>query len=530
MCTKNIIFPSQNNEVTLSEHPFDCIAGISLSSLGLEHGTTKNTRDRLFHVFTGSYSVDRPVCKICGRPMDYNGQRPVKLHHLPHENQASLVRIYRDEFYCPHCKCYHIPPLPCQFLNLKVTIDLALAIYEKTQHLRTDRDHARELGISEYLAMKVLDAWQALKFRTPLSDVLDDECHWQIFGYYTQLSVDEFATKGRDYVSVFTGITEDFNSVLFYAKGRGMDTVEEFVQKAKGHIAKDAVIASDMHAPYSIGFKKYLPESIPSLDKSHVFHHLNDWVRDSVQDFLAIQTKDELLKKQLKDPKLVGMLTQKKQLDGEQQKIIDEIGAKEPDVLKLRKLVELVHQAYDSRNRAVMEQLMTQAMFLCDELQNEDRVSSKYKKSRMLASFVELVEQGSTADDAASASVSSANSNSDPKPDYSSITTRPAAPNPPKPTHKKPYYVARFGQMIISHWKGVINYAETGLTSNVSEGYNNLIKEMKHEKFGIKKLGRFMGRFCLCASWIYQRHVTAGFRHICLDATVLNNAARVLFS
>lgn len=535
--------PNKNNttiKFVLNLNPHSNIQSIKLNPCE----SLKNKAGEIVaKVFEGH--VPKQIC-YCDHCVDQDGN-PCKLHvhkyykvtllHIPDGSKITCkIVIFQCSYKCPICGKIVTPPLPFRFLNMRVTQDLAVRVLDMARPNVTDRSIARELCISEKQVTKILDAWHSLRdskeFRveidtrqltdssTDLShnelndnatmehvscasftalrkaiqrlmskqkEVLrGEECPWQQPSVIKTLSVDEVSRYGRDYVTISLSKEGDF---IYFCKGRGSDTMEKFAQRSQGNVASDLMVAADMHAPYLKTLKKLFPSSTNTIDSFHLFSHLNEDVAKSL-DLIAETVADVTLKKKLTNKKFQTMFC-KKHLDAEEQKCIEQIGIEVPVVLQLRKIIDLVHQAYDNQDKSQMELLLTQALVICNELQNQEDILLKYRKAEDLASFVEK-------------SCLATNSEQE-----SPLITRKAQFNYPKNTGKSLYPIAHFGQMVVHHWESINNYAITHMGTSISEGYNNFFQSLKHAKFGIKNLVRFMNRLRLQASWNNQQPVQA---------------------
>lgn len=526
--SKEFVYP-----YPFSERPHFMVCGMLLT-----YSETASTDDTA--VYECYFPKQEILCPHCKKKMQVKELCTVTLYHLPESGMKTcklLIHFYR--YRCAHCKFTITPPLPCQFLNFGITKDLALRILELTRHNETDRSVALSMMINERLVSKILDAWHILlemdlglehmarelaklsgtdehdtletlrifqlscirnKIHAKVKEVMDsDECPFVPQEIIHSVFVDEVAIDGSDFYSLFIN---EKGEIIFFAKGRGKETVQKFVKWADGHLDPNLTVAADMHAPYLSAFEELMPSCILITDKFHLMEHLNEdtalTCKVRLSGLKKEKTKDELQEFAiLKDPDFLTMLC-KKQLNSNDQTILNEVGIKAPIVLRVRKVVELVHQAYNSRDRDQMEQLLNQVVVLCNSFQTDADASNK-RKSKILESKANTINPPPST-----------------KKQVLSLAIRPAEANVPEDKTKGlPLHpMVHFGQMVVKHLKYILNYAITGMTTGIIEGYNNLFKEIKHAKFGVKTLVRFMFRFKLIASWKHERHFTGKIHRI----------------
>lgn len=479
--------------------------------------------------------------------------KDIELDHLPVGTKPCKVVIRQCGLRCPVCGRYFAPPLPCQFLTFSITKDLALRVLELSNYSYTDRAIAFCLGLSEERVTRILDAWVAwyawstkklleakireksllngnsadlslprvdkttseentnkaalddgfaayrlAETRKMLSQyakelVTGDECAWpSLTEMLYELEIDEVSAQGREFYTVF--MNRDHN-ILFYAKGRGKDTVKKFVHWAGDMLAPDLHVVADMHAPFLSAIRELLPHCIVTTDWFHKFEHLNEDVADDlVQRSKELSSDEVSLQKILKDPNFHCMICQKAELSEQEQELLKEVGKKVPEVFQVREIVELSHKAHQTflvRDKNEMERLLTQVLIICHQLQMKEGVLLKFRKAKKLEAFVEKVCPTSTPE------------SKQELPLALQASQKILPPN----TGKRLYPMAHFGQMIVNHWESVCNFAVTGMSTGLIEGYNNLFKSLKHAKYGIKKLIRYMNRFKLIAAWKRERHV-----------------------
>jgi transposase len=95
-----------------------------------------------------------------------------------------------------------------------------------------------------------------------------------------RVGVDETAAKrGHDYVSLFADL--DGPRVLYVAKGRGAETVEEFRSDLEAHGGQAEQITEvccDMSPAFIRGIEQALPEAAITFDKFHVLRLISDAV------------------------------------------------------------------------------------------------------------------------------------------------------------------------------------------------------------------------------------------------------------
>lgn len=481
-------------------------------------------------------------CPHCGSLMSFNQTYPTTLKHLPMGSKPCVVELEQNNYVCLECGHTITPPLSCRFLNTSVTKDLALRALELTQYLSADREIAATLSINERLLTSILDKWDVvldengqinlhnfsncypfldsesrnnlvrgltkdfdahqlsglrLALSAYIKNRLEKGCSWQPpKEKIKKVIVDEVATKGRDYVTIFL---DENGNVLFFVKGRGKAAVKSFIQWARGHLVRKLQVVADMHAPYLSAFKEEMPDCIITTDKFHLIQHLNEDVDGCLTLIFSQIKKGDLSEDELKELEILktadfGCMLCKKELSSEEKQIIAKIGTKAPTVLELRKIVKLVHQAFDSHDKGKMKQLLKQAVTICHSLQIEDVQLSKYRESQKLTKFVEktcLVSAPAT------------------EQEHLPLALKPAQKVPQKNARRRKLHpMAHFGQMVVNHWDSIINYAITGMTTAIIEGRNNLFKALKHAKYGIKNLDRFFRRFRLISRWSYKRHFT----------------------
>lgn len=483
-------------------------APIIVKGVPIQHGITKLTPIPM-------EERECPHCKAMGLAT-IKEYKHIRLKHSPmvEGTHHSLLDVGVPYYECKCCGGKWLHNNTLMFNKHRVTLYLAKSILlELAKGATTDRNIALTLALSEHLVTAVINEFLTALLGDPklVKEFRDhpEKCTLRVPDRIYGVWVDEVSIFGRYFCTLFRDVD---GNLLYWCIGRDKATVKSFVEWADGHLESNLYVASDMNAPYEVAFKELLPNCVVTHDGFHVLKHLIDDVDHTIKstaNALAKEGNDDV--DQLRNVDLMlAINTAPDKISQEKQALIDQVSELFPVLRHVRNAVVEMHLAYDPKNdRDTMAMHLHNAIWSGSlaALESIKQQPDKQKLPEVLRQhllerypdalkehfpellrkhFPELVEQKLPLHLAPAQVVTV-------------LDDRRKRKVPP---------MAHSAAMWVSHFETILNYSITHMSTGPMEGFNNFFKALKHMKYGLKIMDRFMYRLLFINATGYIPSVT----------------------
>lgn len=193
----------------------------------------------------------------------------ITIRDYPLGNKRMIWKVHRGRVLCD---CHRIPMaeyMPFRSKHHRLTQRFVELIEETlSTKMFTVADVARLFEIDYGVVYKI-----------------DHELLWRLVNsikipHPENISVDEKSfRKGHKYVTIVTDT--DTKKVIWVSKGRRKESLDEFFKIIGPEgCAKIKTVAKDLHEPYALSIKEYIPHAEVIADKFHVLKKLNETINE----------------------------------------------------------------------------------------------------------------------------------------------------------------------------------------------------------------------------------------------------------
>lgn len=482
--------------------------------------TNKNENDEItgFNITVAStkFAHTCPYCKSQSLTVHANTTKNFRATLIC--DRPVLVTVNLRRYKCHSCGRTHTEECSFQHNNCRITTGLAKSIINNCniRGLNTFKQNAQINRVSEYYAKRVfLDGCNA-SFRSGKSGdhcFSDDNmpiCTYDRPNYVvTKLLIDEFATVGRNYVTVF--LDGDTHELLYWCCKNTKATIRNFLSWIGDKISPCCNIACDMNAPYLSAFQQYLPDSNITFDR---FHFISNTIDDlsSACKIIARSLPDEQqdIKDLFKGSNCQGcrlICTREENISSNKdKKTLNKILSAAPEFKGIRAAYLDIIESFDDAVKAKVNDnlLLKQPLAIACEnimlIDSSSKIFAPYKVRTALYNNV----GGPLFMSYQKPSLQSALDKAQSDDEKEHILKKSERFSP----------LTRACQRILSKLPHIASFADSKLTTGPVEGLNNLIKSIKHTQFGIKNLSIFMDKIRVCSkrAYVSRVHTDKGYR------------------
>ena len=488
-----------------------------------QHRVEFNNGSSCYVLFARNEVIEAGYCPHCGCNHLYLQQIRTRIfRHIPIADTPCFV-VYRFAYFrCSGCRKSVTPPNYFTFGNLKCSQTLCSKVIElfKADAMLTDKAIAYFYKLHAYQVTKIIDTYgsrglfdkqrkQQLNMAilrghetiTEDGEEIDVNyfCPFPAPDVIDKVLIDEVSLQGRNYITHF--IDANSGALLFYAKGNSKSVVRQFYNWGKGHFADTVFVACDMNAPFESALKETGLNIVLTHDRFHIFKNINEQVELAFNAIVKTMPRGDA--KHLNSKESIFLLTAKSSSLG-----ADELESLR-SLLELSEEVKLLHSTLQELYQAFDNKELDQNAFECKIkdvitellLQNEHDAFAKYSSNQKLKDAY----LGDKADKAPEEPIMH---NCTAEEFALFLCTKPAQERPQSKVHLNPSPLCKIANFLHKHLVTICSYARTRQTSSPIEGFNNLFKSAKHQKFGIKKLLRFELRLKFRSLHQYKPNLT----------------------
>lgn len=232
---------------------------------------------RVEHQETAEYE-----CDCCGSKLDsFHDSRWIKIKDMPFGNKKCTWHVKRMRILCTCSNSVRVESLPFRskhhYLTRRFVDYIEQVLCTK---MFTVADVARLFSLDYGVVYKIdhevlFRMWQQCEIPDPI-----------------HISVDEKSfKKGHSYVTLVTDV--DLKKVIWVSEGNKKESLDQFFRViGPERCKKIETVSKDLHRPYALSCRDYVPNAIEVADPFHVVKKLNECM-DECRKELAVGSKIE---------------------------------------------------------------------------------------------------------------------------------------------------------------------------------------------------------------------------------------------
>ena len=219
------------------------------------------------------------VCPCCGKEMNGNGTFLTPLRHLPFGDTPTCLGVIRNRYRCDKvggCGCSISDPIPFKTEDHRITTELnkyievllaiGFTIVEISGITAVGRNVSKDIDKKRLEALYTEDG----KLRKPIE-------------YTDAIGIDEFLLHvGRVYATLIVDMRS--GHILWVQKGKKKSVVYDFIK----HVGMEwmshvKAVSCDMNADFAKAFKEKCPHLRIVYDHFHIVHNFNENVINEIK-------------------------------------------------------------------------------------------------------------------------------------------------------------------------------------------------------------------------------------------------------
>jgi len=225
-------------------------------------------------------------CRNCSAKHDsFHDQRWISIKDVPFGNKTCIWKVKRMRILCVCSNNVRVEAMSFRSKHHHLTQRFVDYIEQVLcTKMFTVADVARLFNLDYGVVYKIdhdvlLRMWQQCEIPDPIN-----------------ISVDEKSfKKGHNYVTIVTDV--DLKKVIWTSEGNKKESLDQFFKViGPDRCAKIETVSKDLHIPYALSCKEFIPQAMEVADPFHVVKKLNECL-DQCRKELALESKIQPLKR-----------------------------------------------------------------------------------------------------------------------------------------------------------------------------------------------------------------------------------------